>query len=144
MPDPVATAQLWADQVSTGGLLGLDEIERVESANSALSAHLELAMARVAATGATMCAGPLFGPLQASAGLSRRLDQVVEVPVATAVAAKMFAMSLAAWGDSAVGDGLCTRAELGYLSGALSQLSSSSAKGEVTWLLRQASFVLCA
>jgi hypothetical protein len=111
----------------------VDEIEWIATEQPVLKAHLELAASLVATTGAQMCAGPLLASLNDVRGLRRRRGQVTKLPVPTATAATMFAMSLDAWGQRAVAAGLCDRATLAELAAALSQLHSSPATGEITW-----------
>jgi len=138
--DPVRAALSWATQLNEGGLLVVDEIEWIATEHPVLRAHLDLAVARVATTGAQMCAGPSLTGLGEHPHLDQRLGQVVELSVPTASAATMFAMSLAAWGEQAVADGLCTKRQLSKLTAAVNQLRSSPATGEITWGLHQAAY----
>ena len=146
LPDPAATAASWATQLTDGGLLVLDEIEWIEASDPVLRAHLRLADAMVATTGARMCAGPLLGGLagaaglHGAAGLRPRLARVTELPVPTARAATMFAMNLTAWGDQPVTLGLCEAAELAELRAGMARLLDSPAEGQITWGLHQAAY----
>jgi DNA/RNA-binding domain of Phe-tRNA-synthetase-like protein/SAM-dependent methyltransferase len=140
LPDPAATAASWATQLTEGGLLVLDEIEWIEASDPVLQAHLRLAGAMVATSGARMCAGPLLGGLAGAAGLRPRLARVTELPVPTARAATMFAMNLAAWGDRPVALGLCQPAELAELRAGMARLLDSPAEGQITWGLHQAAY----
>ena len=146
LPDPAATAASWATQLTDGGLLVLDEIEWIEASDPVLRAHLRLADAMVATSGARMCAGPLLGGLagaaglHGAAGLRPRLTRVTELPVPTARAATMFAMNLTAWGDQPVTLGLCEAAELAELRAGMARLLDSPAEGQITWGLHQAAY----
>jgi DNA/RNA-binding domain of Phe-tRNA-synthetase-like protein len=140
LPDPAATAASWATHLTDGGLLVLDEIEWIRASDPLLRAHLRLAEAMVATSGARMCAGPLLGGLADAAGLRRRLARVTELPVPTARAATMFAMNLAAWGDQPVDLGLCDRAGLAELKAGMARLTESPAEGQITWGLHQAAY----
>ncbi len=140
LPDPAATGASWATQLTEGGLLVLDEIEWIEASDPVLQAHLRLAGAMVATSGARMCAGPLLGGLAGAAGLRPRLARVTELPVPTARAATMFAMNLAAWGDRPVALGLCEPAELAELRAGMARLLDSPAEGQITWGLHQAAY----
>jgi SAM-dependent methyltransferase len=142
LKEPTAVALSWTTQLHEGGLLVVDEIEWIATEQPILQAHLELAASLVASTGAQMCAGPLLARLNDVRGLQRRLAQVTELPVPTATAATMFAMSLDAWGQRAVAAGLYDRAKIAELVAALSQLRSSPATGEITWGLHQAAYEL--
>ena len=98
LPDPAATAASWATQLTEGGLLVLDEIEWIEASDPVLQAHLRLAGAMVATSGAGCARARCWaGSRPGAAGLRPRLARVTELPVPTARAATMFAMNLAAW-----------------------------------------------
>ena len=143
LSDPVAAARSWATQLTPGGLLVIDEIEWIETGHPVLRAHLRLVESLIAITGARMVAGPLLGDpglATGSAGLRQRMVRVTELPLPTALAATMFAMNLASWGDQAVALGLCDRAEIGELAAGLSRLRDSPASGEITWGLHQAAY----
>jgi SAM-dependent methyltransferase len=140
LPDPAGTAASWATQLTEGGLLVLDEIEWIEASDPVLRAHLRLADAMVATSGARMVAGPVLGGLAEAAGLRSRLARVTELPVPTARAATMFAMNQAAWGDTPVTLGLCEEAELAELRAGTARLLESPATGEITWGLHQAAY----
>jgi SAM-dependent methyltransferase len=140
LSDPVAVAQSWTTQLNDGGLLVVDEIEWIATEHSVLQAHLHLVTSLVATTGAQMCAGPALVGLNDLPGLRCRSMQVVDLPVPTAVAATMFAMSLDSWGEQAVAAGLCDRAELTELAAAMSELRTSHETGQITWGLHQAAY----
>ena len=53
--DPAVVAESWATQLTPAGALVIDEIERIETTNQVLRAHLDLATGQVATTGAVMC-----------------------------------------------------------------------------------------
>jgi trans-aconitate 2-methyltransferase len=140
LPDPVAAVRAWSGQLNQGGLVVLDEIEWIVTTDPVLRAHLDLVTARVATTGAQMCAGPVLAGVGDLPGLVRRVGQIVEIPVSTARAATMFAMNLAGWGDEAVADGLCGRQELTALMAAMEELRTSAVTGQITWGLHQAAY----
>lgn len=138
LPGPVGAARSWATQLNDGGVLVIDEIEWIRTTNPVLRAHLDLVTARVASTGAVMCAGALLGELGAGPELHELVATVVELPVATASAAAMFSLSLEAWGDDAVTAGLCGAGEIAQLRAAMAELTRSPATGEIAWGLHHA------
>lgn len=138
LPAPVALARRWATQLRPGGVLLLDEVERIETSQPTFAAYLRLAAARVAASGAVMCVGPLLRPLAGESGIGSVSMRTREHPVASRDAAAMFAMNLAAWGEEAVRAGLLDRATLAQLSGELARLRSSEASDEIVWFLCEA------
>ena len=144
LKEPREVALSWTTQLHEGGRLVVDEMEWIATEQPVLRTHLDLAASLVASAGAQMCAGPVLAGLNDVDGLRTRLGQITELPVPTARAAAMFAMSLAAWGQTAVAAGLCDRATIADLAAALSQLRSSPATGEITWGLHQAAYELIA
>ncbi len=56
----------------------------------------------------------------------------------TALAATMFSMNIASFGDRPVTLGLCDAAELEALAATMASLTTSAATGEITWGMHQA------
>ena len=145
LADPADVVRRWASQLTHNGLVVVDEIEWIETSHPLLRAHLRLADAMVAESGARMCAGSLLAALSDapgshSPGLRTRLTRITEVPVPTATAAQLFGMNLAVAGDRPVTLGLCSASDLASLRSGLAELTASSATGEITWGMRQAAY----
>lgn len=138
LPDPLGSARAFASQLRPGGLLVLDEIERIDTDHPVLAEHLELVQALVASSGTEMCAGPRLAALADEPGLEPVLRRVHHHPVATADAAAMFSLSLQGWGERAVSLGLCTPARREALRDGLAALQRSPDTGEIAWRLHQA------
>jgi trans-aconitate 2-methyltransferase len=136
LPDPLATARLWATQLEPGGFLVLDEIEWIRTRHPALTEHLRIVHGLIEAGGAAMNAGPALAELGDVDGLARVHAEVAEVPVATGLAARMFALSLEITGERAIAAGLIDRPGLRDLRAVLGELSWSAETGE-TWGLHQ-------
>jgi trans-aconitate 2-methyltransferase len=141
LADPVSAVRSWASQLNENGVVVVDEIEWIRTSHPVLHAHLRLAEALVAAGGARMCAGPLLARLSGEPGLRRTLTAVTEVPVPTALAATMFSMNIAAWGDRPARLGVCDATELSDLAAAMAALTTSPAAGEITWGMHQAVYM---
>lgn len=141
LPDPVSAVRSWASQLTENGVVVVDEIEWIRTRHPVLRAHLQLAEALVAAGGGRMCAGPLLAGLSGEPGLRHSLTTIAEVPVPTALAATMFSMNIAAWGDRPAQLGVCDAAELRDLAAAMTALATSPATGEITWGMHQAAYV---
>jgi hypothetical protein len=107
-----------------GGRLLLDEVADIEPPPGVLRDYLELVTARVAAGGADMYAGRHLAALG---------GEDVGHPVDATVAARMFAMNLASWGDDAVRLGLVDAAGIERLADGLAAIRG----GTVRWVLRQ-------
>ena len=126
--DPLARVEDWITQLRPGGVLVLDEVEAIEAPPGVLRDYETLVASLVAAEGGSMYAGPLLAPLG---------GRCVEVHVDTAVAAGMYAMNLATWGDDARRRGLAGSADLDRIGEGLAALRARSGAGSVRWVLRQ-------
>ncbi|MGH3099879.1 MAG: class I SAM-dependent methyltransferase, partial [Thermoleophilia bacterium] len=60
LPDPAAALAAWATQLAPGGLLLVDEVDRIHTADPALRGYLEVAAALLASRGHTLEVGPLL------------------------------------------------------------------------------------
>jgi trans-aconitate 2-methyltransferase len=60
LPDPPATLAAWATQLAPGGLLLVDEVERIHTADPALRGYLDTAAALLASRGQTLEIGPVL------------------------------------------------------------------------------------
>lgn len=129
LPDPPGLVAAWRGQLRPGGVLVVDEVERIGAPPGVLRTYEDLVTALVAAEGGPMAAGPLLAPLGGTC---------VPMPVDGAVAARIFALNLAAWGDDAVARGLATPGEVAGIAAGLDTVAAGPAGGPtVDWVLRQ-------
>jgi len=141
LPDPVGAVRGWASQLTENGVVLVDEIEWIRTSHPVLQTHLRLAEALVAVSGARMRAGPQLSGLTDEPGLRTSFLRIAEVPVPTALAATLFGMNVAVWGDRPAELGLCDATELRDLASAMAALTTSPATGEITWGMRQAAYM---
>ena len=132
-----AVLAAWATQLAPGGLLLIDEVERIHTADPALGGYLEVAGALLASRGQTLEVGPVLGRLPDPPGLARRHDRIAILAPPAAAAAAMFAQNLAVWGDQALQDGITTRRELHALAADLATVADGHRTATITWELRQ-------
>jgi trans-aconitate 2-methyltransferase len=141
LPDPPATLAAWATQLAPGGLLLVDEVERIRTAQPALRGYLDTAAALLASRGHRLEVGAALHRLPDPPCLTRRHDQVAHLAPPAALAAELFAQNLAVWRDSAVQTRVATGPELDRLAGALAEVADGAAEGEgegtIAWELRQ-------
>ena len=143
LPDPPATLAAWATQLAPGGLLLVDEVERIRTAQPALRGYLDTAAALLASRGHRLEIGAALHRLPDPPGLTRRHDRLAHLAPPAARAAELFAQNLAVWRDSAVQARVATGPELDRLAGALAEVADGAAEGEVegegaiAWELRQ-------
>jgi SAM-dependent methyltransferase len=136
LPEPARVIDCWARQLGAGGLLLLDEVEWIETPNAVLARYEEIVTAMVAARGAQISVGPRISGLS-GAGWRERSSEVREHPVATADAARMYAMNLTTWRHDPFVVENYDKAVLDDLAAGLDGLTSAETTGEISWGLRQ-------
>ena len=140
LADPAAALAAWATQLAPGGLLLVDEVERIRTDQPALRGYLEVAAALLAARGHALEIGPRLQRLPDPPGLARRSDRAVPLAPPAARAAAMFAQNLAVWREEAVRCGVAAGTELDRLAAGLAAVAAGEEEGTIAWELRQQAF----
>jgi trans-aconitate 2-methyltransferase len=140
LPGPPAALAAWATQLAPGGLLLVEEVERIHTTQPALRRYLDTAAALLAARGHRLEIGGALHRLPDPPGLHRRLDRVARLSPPAATAAAMFAQNLAVWRGQAVSSGVATDAGLDRLADGLAAVAAGTAEGTIAWELRQLAF----
>jgi len=140
LPDPPATLTAWTTQLAPGGLLLVDEVDRIHTTQPALRGYLDTAAALLAARGHSLEIGGSLHRLPDPPGVARRSDRVARLTPPAARAAELFAQNLAVWRDSAVDAAIATEAALDRLAADLHAVATGSSAGTITWELRQLAF----
>ena len=130
LPEPLAVARRWADQLAPDGMVVLEEPERIDTDDDVLRSYLALTGAVVASRGAAMFVGPTL------AALDGPVNRVLELPVDGRDAARMFSLNLASVRLDPWAQDRHTVAELDALAAALA--ARTTAPGPVVgWHIRQ-------
>jgi len=137
LPDPAAVVRDWVTQLTPTGRLLLDEIEWMEIRHPVFAAYEEVVLDLVGSRGAPMYAGPLLDPLREGPGWRQAGSEVRVVPVATADAARMFAMNVVTWRDDPHVREHHEAAHIRRIGTDLEALTLSPATREITWGMRQ-------
>jgi trans-aconitate 2-methyltransferase len=140
LPDPPATLAAWATQLAPGGLLLVDEVDRIHTTQPALRGYLDTAPALLASRGHSLEIGGRLQRLPDPPGLVRRFDRVARLSPPAVRAAELFAQNLAVWRDNAVGAGIATGVVLDRLAADLAEVAAGTADGTITWELRQLAY----
>jgi len=140
LADPAGALAGWATQLAPGGLLLVDEVERIRTGQPALRRYLELAAALLAARGHALEIGPRLQRLPDPPGLARRHDRAAPLAPPAARAAELFARNLAVWGDDAARSGVAAHQELDRLAAELAAVAAGQVVGTIAWELRQQVF----
>ena len=137
LPDPPATLAAWATQLAPGGLLLVDEVERIRTAQPALRGYLDTAAALLASRGHRLEIGAALHRLPDPPGLTRRHDQLAHLAPPADRAAAVFALNLAVWRAQAVRAGVATAEQLDRLATDLTAVADGEVEGSIRWELRQ-------
>jgi len=137
LPDPPATLATWATQLAPGGLLQVDEVERIDTADPALRGYLDIAATLLASRGQTLEIGPTLHHLPDPPGLTRRHDRLATLSPPPARAAAMFAQNLAIWGPPGDRGRVVGEPEVDELVQDLELVAGGGRPAAITWELRQ-------
>jgi trans-aconitate 2-methyltransferase len=133
LPEPGQVVAGWATQLAPGGLLLLDEVEWIRTADPALAGYLEALTAVLQARGHRLHVGPVLAALPDPPGVERRTSQEAVHQVDPQRAAAMFRTNLSVWRHDPEARDLVGTAELDRLDRAL----ATPATAPITWGLRQ-------
>jgi len=136
LPMPEDVVARWSEQLRPGGLLLLDEVERIETPNPVLERYEEIVTAMVASRGAQISVGPRIVGLSGNSW-RQRANELRVYPVVTADAARMYAMNLATWRRDPYVIETYDTATIDDLAAGLDELRGSSSTDEIEWGLRQ-------
>lgn len=133
LPDPGEAVRGWATQLTGGGLLLLDEVERIQTRDPALADYLRIVAAVLQARGHRLEVGPLLDALPDPPGVTRRGSQLAVHPVDPGRAAAMFRTNLSVWRHDPQAIDLAGEPTLDRLDHSLADPPG----GPITWGLRQ-------
>jgi SAM-dependent methyltransferase len=138
LADPAAALRTWASQLRSAGLLLVDEVSDIQTANPTFRTYLNAAERLLDGIGGDLYVGRRVERLGRVPGLRRISSRLVKHPVATAACARMFRLNLDAWGPNPHA-GLSAE-DIGHLAGSLDDLATSTATNEIHWQMRQIVF----
>ena len=99
LPDPRALVMSWAGEVRPGGIVVVEEPERIDTEDEDFRRYLELAAVVVADRGGDLYAGRQLVGLALPPGTVRVVDRCAPLEVAAGAAASIFALNLSTWRD---------------------------------------------
>jgi trans-aconitate 2-methyltransferase len=135
LPDPEKVAKGWLAQLAPGGLLLLDEVERIETEQPVFREYLRILARMMAHHGQELYVGPRLEA--ATRGPVRRISRIAPASPTTAHVAMMFAINLANWRRNDFVRANHTKRELDRLATGLSRLTASRDAAEIRWGMRQ-------
>jgi len=138
LADPAAVLRTWASQLRPAGLLLVDEVSDIQTANSTFRAYLDAAERLLQGIGGDLYVGRRVERLGRVPGLRRLSSRLVKHPVATAACARMFRLNLNAWGPNPHAE--LSDQERADLATELDHLATSTATTDIHWQMRQVTF----
>jgi len=135
LPQPETVVEDWLAQLVAGGLLLLQEVERIETEHRVFRDYLEILEQMMVHYGQELYIGPRLDV--STEGPRRRMSRVTLMHPTTGQAAGMFSMNLANWRENEFVKNHHSKEEIDRLANELSNLLPSQARGEICWGLRQ-------
>jgi trans-aconitate 2-methyltransferase len=101
LSDPADALAKWAAQLNHGGLLMMEEVERINTGHPVLRTYVGIVEAMLQSQSNTLYAGPLIAELDRPQGLQHVASEVRRVAVANADAADLFRLNMQVWKEHA-------------------------------------------
>jgi SAM-dependent methyltransferase len=137
LPDPREAMAAWAGELRPGGVVVVEEPERIDTDDPDFRRYLELASAVVADRGGDLYVGRELVGLPSPPGTSVVLQRGAPLEVSAGSAAHIFSLNLGTWrGDPALA-GVAGPGETASLLARLQERLSDSATGVIRWHMRQ-------
>ena len=136
LANPAAVLDVWTGELKPGGLLLVDEVEAIETADPTFARYLEVAAALIASRHGRLYIGAELESLR-PAGLHRQTSRGTRLSPPPHAVAAMFRLNLSVWRDSP--DVSVPQAELDRLDAELYRIASQGG-GPITWTMRQIAY----
>jgi len=130
----------WGSQLQPGGLLLLDEVESIETADPSFASYLGIVSSMLEHRRACLSVGPLLASLENPAGLKRRIDSLATLDPPPAKVAEMFLANLRVWRHDAFVRAHHRGAEIDTLEHRLALIATGQPAETISWSLRQIAF----
>ena len=139
--NPTATIRGWATQRVPGGLLLLDDVDSISTANPVLSRYLTILTALLEHQGNRLYVGPTVSNVAAPGLLRSKIDTVRRLRVPDGRAATMFRLNLETWRDHPfVADTYGADAVRRLADGLAAEVGAAGAASTTEWRMRQIAF----
>jgi len=133
---PTAAMAGWVDQLAPGGVLVVEEPERIDTDDADFRRYLELASAVVGARGGDLYAGRVLDDaIPGSAQVVARRCTALDVPAGRA--ATIFSLNLATWRDDPAVAAVAGPDETAELADRLQRRGPDTSTGVIGWWMRQ-------
>jgi SAM-dependent methyltransferase len=141
LPDPPSCLNSWATQLSTGGLIVVEEVEAIDTTHPAFARYLSIVASMLRSQNTELYVGPVLEKLGEGPLLRRLLSRTRRLPVSNQDAATMFSMNVPNWKDRPFIRETYGDDSVGKLASELNSLAGVEGnESEITWTLRQIVF----
>jgi SAM-dependent methyltransferase len=137
LADPDAAMAGWATQLQSGGLLVVEEPERIDTDDADFRRYLELASVVVGARGGDLYAGRFLADAPAPLSTEVVLRRATALDVPAGLAATIFSLNLPTWADDPSVRAVAGPDETGHLAERLRRRVSETSTGVIRWSMRQ-------
>jgi SAM-dependent methyltransferase len=137
LPDPRRVVVSWAGQVRPGGVVVVEEPERIDTDDEDFRRYLELASVVVADRGGDLYAGRQLVDLVVPPEVVRVVDRRAPLDVAAGSAASIFALNLSTWGGDPALSQVTAPGEAASLLARLEERRADPSMGVIRWYMRQ-------
>jgi len=141
LADPADALTKWATQLNHGGLLMLEEVERIDTVHPVLRSYVGIVEAMLQSQSNTLYAGPLVAKLDTRQGLQNVASEVRRVAVVNSDAADLFRLNMRVWKDHAFIRENYSEKTIRDLDSALEAIARErAAASDIEWGMRQIIF----
>jgi trans-aconitate 2-methyltransferase len=137
LPRPRAAVAAWAGQLRSGGLLVVEEPERIETDDVDFRRYLELAAAVVGARGGDLYAGRLLAEVGAPPPTEMVLRRCTALDVPAGRAATIFSLNLSTWRHDPAVAAVAAPEETADLADRLERRRPDPSTGAIRWWMSQ-------
>jgi trans-aconitate 2-methyltransferase len=138
LPNLSGCLSVWADQIQSGGLLLVEEVETIHTTVGEFQTYLEIVDRLLGSQGALLYVGPEVNQVALPDRLEEVSSSVRAVPVSVRDAATMFHMNIQSWKHQPYVQETYSEAAIQSLQDRLACLASDEeSTGEIRWGLRQ-------
>ena len=140
LPEPRSVLVSWLGQLRVGGHLLVEEDERIIAEHPVLKHYEELSFTLVDHYGGNLYVGVELARIGAPVGFERSVSRLVDHPVPSPRAARLFAMNFAVWRHDPFILGTTSERSLDAIAQGLERLADPEGTSDVVFCIRQLAF----
>jgi trans-aconitate 2-methyltransferase len=138
LAEPVAAVQHWLSRLAPSGLIAVEEVESITTAEPVLSEYLALQRHMLEVNANRLEIGPFIAEAARRCG-ARCSTEVVTLTPSPSIAARMFAMNFTSWRTHPTVSGNVSQRELDLTQAGLLDIATGRRQSApITWELRHA------